>query len=178
MIEDIKSILGEPYFECQNGLLYNMDCEQALSKLEKLGKPFLSSTITSPPYNIGKEYENVMPLERYLNWLSQISTIIERLTLPYGNFLLNIGYLSVAGKGRAVPIPYLIWDKIPFYLNQEIIWHYEAGVAAKKYLSPRNEKILWYVKDKDTYTFNLDSIRDPDVKYPNQKKKVNYDVTQ
>jgi adenine-specific DNA-methyltransferase len=37
-------------------------------------------------------------------------------------------------------------------------------------LSPRNEKILWYVKDKENYTFNLDSIRDPDVKYPNQKK--------
>lgn len=171
MFEDIKELLGKPYFECKNGLLYNMDCEQALLKLEELGKPFLASTITSPPYNIGKEYEDVLPLEHYLNWLSRVSSSIEKLTLPNGNFLLNIGYLSVNGKGRAVPIPYLIWDKIPFYLNQEIIWHYEAGVAAKRYLSPRNEKILWYVKNKDKYTFNLDLIRDPNVKYPNQKKK-------
>ena len=37
-------------------------------------------------------------------------------------------------------------------------------------MSPRHEKILWYVQNKEDYTFNLDEIRDPDVKYPNQKK--------
>lgn len=167
MLEQIKKILGTPYFECEYGLLYNMDCEEALSEMSQ---PCLASTITSPPYNIGKEYESVQPLDVYLNWLCRISTYIERITLPNGNFIFNLGYLSVEDKGRAVPIPYLIWDKIPFYLNQEIIWHYEAGVAAKNYLSPRNEKILWYVKNKDSYTFNLDLIRDPNVKYPNQKK--------
>lgn len=170
MFKQIKQILGDPYFECEYGLLYNMDCEKAL---EKLSFPCLASTITSPPYNIGKEYEKIMPLEDYLNWLSKIAYHIERITLPSGNFIFNVGYLSVEGKGRAVPISYLIWDKIPFYLNQEIIWHYEAGVAAKNYLSPRNEKILWYVKDKNLYTFNLDPIRDPNVKYPNQKSKEN-----
>src|SRR5205814_10124070 len=34
----------------------------------------------------------------------------------------------------------------------------------------RNEKLLWYVKNPARYTFNLDAIRDPDVKYPRQKK--------
>lgn len=168
MFDEIKKILGEPYYECEYGLLYNMDCEKALAQLHE---PCLASTITSPPYNIGKEYEDIMPLGEYLNWLSRIATSIEKITLNNGNFIFNVGYLSVKDKGRAVPIPYLVWDKIPFYLNQEIIWHYEAGVAAKKYLSPRNEKILWYVKNKDSYTFNLDPIRDPNVKYPNQKKK-------
>jgi len=52
-----------------------------------------------------------------------------------------------------------------------VVWNYGAGVAAKKALSPRNEKFLWYVKDPERYTFNLDEIRDPDVKYPNQKKR-------
>lgn len=167
MFEEFKEILGKPYYECEFGLLYNMDCEQALSKLNR---PCLASTITSPPYNIGKEYESIRPLDEYLNWLSRIATSIERITLPTGNFLFNVGYLPVKDKGRAVPISYLVWDKIPFFLNQEIIWHYEAGVAAKKYLSPRNEKILWYVKDRNSYTFNLDPIRDPNVKYPNQRK--------
>ena len=36
--------------------------------------------------------------------------------------------------------------------------------------SPRNEKFIWYVKNPENYTFNLDEVRDPDVKYPNQKK--------
>lgn len=38
------------------------------------------------------------------------------------------------------------------------------------FFSPRNEKFLWYVKNPEAYTFNLDDIRDPNVKYPNQKK--------
>ncbi|MFM6250745.1 MAG: site-specific DNA-methyltransferase, partial [Dolichospermum sp.] len=64
----------------------------------------------------------------------------------------------------------LLWDKIPFYLIQEIVWNYGAGVAGSKFFSPRNEKFLWYVKNPEAYTFNLDDIRDPNVKYPNQKK--------
>jgi adenine-specific DNA-methyltransferase len=59
---------------------------------------------------------------------------------------------------------------VPFFLMQEIVWHYGAGVAGRKFYSPRNEKFLWYVKDADKYTFNLDAVRDPNVKYPNQKK--------
>ncbi|MGH8446819.1 MAG: DNA-methyltransferase, partial [Solimonas sp.] len=35
---------------------------------------------------------------------------------------------------------------------------------------PRNEKFLWYVKNSENYKFNLDDVRDPNVKYPNQKK--------
>ena len=53
---------------------------------------------------------------------------------------------------------------------QEIIWNYGAGVSCRKILSPRNEKILWYVKNPFNYTFNLDPIRDPNVKYPNSKR--------
>lgn len=167
MFDKIKEVLGVPFYECKYGMIYNMDCAKALSLLTDA---FFSSTITSPPYNIGKSYEDVMPLTEYISWLEGISENIFRLTKPDGSFLLNVGYLSVPEKGRAVPISYLLWDKSPFFLNQEIVWHYGAGVSAKKYLSPRNEKILWYVKDKDNYTFNLDAIRDPDVKYPNQKK--------
>jgi adenine-specific DNA-methyltransferase len=81
-----------------------------------------------------------------------------------------LGYVPVEGRARAIPLPYLLWDRIPFYLIQEIVWHYGAGVAARQAFSPRNEKFLWYVKSSDSYTFNLDEIRDPDVKYPNQKK--------
>jgi len=53
---------------------------------------------------------------------------------------------------------------------QEVVWNYGAGVHTRKMLSPRNEKFVWYVKSLDTYTFHLDAIRDPNVKYPNQKK--------
>jgi adenine-specific DNA-methyltransferase len=53
---------------------------------------------------------------------------------------------------------------------QEVVWQYGAGVAARRAFSPRNEKWLWFVKSEEEYFFNLDAVRDPDVKYPNQKK--------
>jgi len=87
---------------------------------------------------------------------------------------LNVGYLEVPEKGLCVPIPYLLWDKSPFYLLQEIVWKYGAGVSTKNRLSPRNEKWLFYLKNCQEYTFNLDNIRDPNVKYPNQKKNGKY----
>jgi adenine-specific DNA-methyltransferase len=168
MFETIKAILGQPFYENEQSIIYNMDCSEGLSLLKDHVE--LDSTITSPPYNIGKEYEQIMDLDEYVTWLSNISQQIFDLTKLDGAFMLNVGYLEVNGKGRAVPIPYLLWDKIPFYLNQEIVWNYGAGVSARKYLSPRNEKVLWYVKDQENFTFNLDAIRDPNVKYPNQKK--------
>lgn len=81
-----------------------------------------------------------------------------------------MGYISLPGMAKAVPLPYLIWQHVPFFLMQEIVWNYGAGVAGRKFYSPRNEKFLWYIKDENDYTFNLDAVRDTNVKYPNQKK--------
>lgn len=163
----LKSKLGEPYFEFDNFLLYNSDCVELLKKIDK---EVFDLTVTSPPYNIGKEYEKVVSVEEYISWSQTWINLIHKSTKPNGAFLLNVGYLEVPQKGHAVPIPYLLWNKTNFYLLQEIIWNYGAGVACKQKLSPRNEKILWYIKNPMVYTFNLDLIRDKDVKYPNQKK--------
>jgi len=163
----IKNSLGKPYFETDDCLLYAGDC---LELMKKIDPALVDLTVTSPPYNIGKEYEEPMPLENYLNWCKDWISEIHRVTKDQGAFWLNIGYLEIPEKGKAVPIPYLLWDKTPFYFIQEVIWNYGAGVAGRKFFSPRNEKLLWYVKDQENYVFNLDEIRDKNVKYPNQKK--------
>ena len=167
MFLEIKRTLGTPYYESDNCLIYNTD---SLALLPKIPQESINLTITSPPYNIGKSYESILPVSEYINWCAKWMHGLYHVTAKDGAFLLNLGYLEVPEKGRAVPISYLLWDKSPFFMQQEIVWHYEAGVASKKYLSPRNEKFIWYVKDKKHYTFNLDPIRDPNVKYPNQKK--------
>jgi adenine-specific DNA-methyltransferase len=159
--------LGKPYYEAPDCVIYNTDCLEAMKRIEH---PFVNLTITSPPYNIGKEYEKPLPLSQYLDWCSEWIAEIYRLTVQDGAFWLNLGYLSLPNRAKAIPISYLLWDRIHFFLIQEIIWNYGAGVAGKKFFSPRNEKFLWYVKDQENYTFNLDDVRDPDVKYPNQKK--------
>ncbi|HLP87560.1 MAG TPA: site-specific DNA-methyltransferase [Nostocaceae cyanobacterium] len=166
-LADIVKRLGKPYFQAANCLIYHIDCLEAMQALPDKS---VHLTVTSPPYNIGKEYEKPLTLSEYINWCEQWIQEIYRITVPTGAFWLNLGYLSIKDRAKALPIPYLLWDKIPFYLIQEIVWNYGAGVAGSKFFSPRNEKFLWYVKNPDEYTFNLDDIRDPNVKYPNQKK--------
>jgi adenine-specific DNA-methyltransferase len=138
--------------------------------LKRLPDELFNLTVTSPPYNIGKEYETPLPLKDYLDWCEKWMEEVHRVTRPDGAFWLNVGYVGVPGKATALSLPYLLWSRCPFYLIQEVVWNYGAGVAARKFLSPRNEKLLWYVKNPGVYTFNLDAIRDPDVKYPLQKK--------
>jgi DNA modification methylase len=166
-LDVIRRQLGEPYYETDEVLVY---CDNSLELMSKIRDRAVNLIVTSPPYNIGKEYEAVKPVDEYIRWTEEWIKKAYEITQPNGALLLNLGYLKHPTKGNAIPIPYLMWDKTDFFLMQEIIWNYGAGVSCKKQLSPRNEKILWYVKDETNYTFNLDEIRDPDVKYPNQKK--------
>jgi len=171
--EILRQSIGEPFFAEAGFILYLGDCVNFLTALSK-SELRVSLTITSPPYNIGKEYERHMPIGKYVNWCSDWMKLVYGITHGNGAFWLNVGYLEVPDKGLGVPIPYLIWDKSPFYFLQEIVWTYGAGVSARRRLSPRNEKWLFYVKNREQYTFNLDDIRDANVKYPNQKKNGKY----
>jgi adenine-specific DNA-methyltransferase len=166
-LKEIERQLGSPSYSRPGISIYQGDSLALMGKLN--GSP-LALTVTSPPYNIGKEYETDRPVEQYLDWCETWIAEIHRLTRRNGALWLNLGYLALPKRAKAIPIPYLLWNRIPFFLNQEIIWSYGAGVASKKTFSPRNEKFLWYVKDPEDYIFNLDEVRDPDVKYPNQKK--------
>jgi len=165
--EKVISALGAPYARGDRFAIYRGDC---LELLDGVPDASVNLSFTSPPYNIGKEYEKILSLEEYVEWSTQWFNKLPRLTVNNGSFVLNVGYIPSPGKAKALPLTYLLWDKVPFFLVQEIVWNYGAGVAGRHFLSPRNEKLLWFVKNSEDYVFNLDDIRDPDVAYPNQKK--------
>lgn len=167
LFSELKKYFSKPYFECEDCLIY---CGDSLSLMQCIDDDPIYLTVTSPPYNIGKEYEVPLSLDNYIQWCQAWISEIYRITKPDGSFWLNVGYLEVPEKAKALPIPFLLWDKVPFYLIQEVIWNYGAGVTGKKFFSPRHENLLWYVKNPQNYTFNLDAVRDKNVKYPNQKK--------
>ena len=166
-IDHIQKTLGKPAFSSHGVSLFHVD---AIDSMSHLSANIFDLTITSPPYNIGKEYETPMALSDYIDWSEKWISQVYWLCKPFGAMWLNLGYIEVPERGRAVPIAYLLWEKIPFFLLQEVVWNYGAGVSTKKVFSPRNEKFLWLVKSPDKYTFNLDAVRDPNTKYPNQKK--------
>lgn len=50
--------------------LFLMDVEKFLDALPM--QPIFDLVVTSPPYNIGKEYENQVPLSDYYDWQKRI----------------------------------------------------------------------------------------------------------
>lgn len=143
------------------------DCLERFAEIESGS---VALVLTSPPYNIGKPYEQALPLEEYLQWCKCWLTEITRVLTPTGAAWINLGFVEVKDRGKAVPLPYLLWPLVDLYLVQEVVWRYGNGVACRRRLSPRNEKLLWYVRDPQAYVFNLDAIRDPNVLYPNSRR--------
>ncbi len=124
--------------------------------------------ITSPPYNIGKPYEERMDLEVYI---AQQKAVIEECTRVLkrgGSLCWQIG--NYVKSGAIIPLDiklYPIFESLGLHLRNRIVWHYGHGLHAKKRFSGRYEVILWFTKG-DRYTFNLDAIRVPQ-KYPQKK---------
>jgi adenine-specific DNA-methyltransferase len=166
-LDQIVGAAGEPYFQDESFVLYNVDCLDLMSSIDGA---LVDLTVTSPPYNIGKSYESSTSLDEYVEWSRRWMSAVHGITSENGTFWLNVGYTPLHPSGKAVPLPYLLWNLSEFFFIQEVVWNYGAGVAGRLFYSPRNEKMLWYVKNDRKYTFNLDEVRDPDVKYPKQFK--------
>ena len=61
---------AENFADAKQTQLYFMDALKFLDALPK--KPIFDLVVTSPPYNIGKEYETQMPLDEYVRWQKKI----------------------------------------------------------------------------------------------------------
>ena len=70
--------------------------------MRRLPDRWVDLTVTSPPYNIGKEYEKSLLLNEYLSWCEQWIAEVYRLTVDRGAFWLNLGYLSVRDRAKAI----------------------------------------------------------------------------
>lgn len=145
----------------------------ALNMDEVVSDDQVDLVVTSPPYNIGKEYEEVMEINDYLGFMRQWMQNAERKLSEDGSFWLNIGFRKESDGRQYVPWEYdiypIIRDEMNISLVQQVVWHYKAGVNCRHRFSPRKETWLYCVSDLDNYTFNLDDVRVP-AKYPNQKK--------
>ena len=126
--------------------------------------------ITSPPYNLGKEYELETELEEYLQRLNPIVDELVRVLAVDGSLCWQVG--NYVKESEVFPLDILFY---PFFrkhglkLRNRVIWHFEHGLHASKRFSGRYETLLWFTKSNH-YTFNLDSVRVPS-KYPG---KTNY----
>jgi adenine-specific DNA-methyltransferase len=143
-------------------------CEDNLSFMRSLPNESMHLIVTSPPYNIGKEYEKRTTNELYIE--QQAATIAEavRLLHPRGSICWQVG--NGIDDGEVFPLDILLYPKFKDHglkLRNRIVWTFGHGLHCQKRLSGRHETILWFTKNDD-YTFNLDPIRVPS-KYPEKK---------
>jgi adenine-specific DNA-methyltransferase len=146
----------------------HLSCDDNLSFVGSIPSDTVKLIVTSPPYNIGKEYERRTSLDDYVQRQMHLISECVRVLHPAGSLCWQVG--NHVQDGEIFPLDivlYHIFKDHGLKLRNRIIWHFEHGLHCSKRLSGRHETILWFTKSDD-YTFNLDSIRVPS-KYPNKK---------
>src|SRR5262245_5818488 len=64
--------------------LFSGDCMSLLSGLAAKG-PSAKLVVSSPPYNIGKDYEARVPIEEYLSWQHEVIEALSSVVLDSGH---------------------------------------------------------------------------------------------
>lgn len=128
--------------------------------------------VSSPPYNIGKDYEKVRDLDEYLERQEAVIEHLVRLLSPSGSLCWQVGNFIDKSLPRNEVYPldiyfYPLFKRHGLRLRNRVIWHFGHGLHAKRRFSGRYETLLWFTKSDD-YTFNLDPVRVPS-KYPGKR---------
>ena len=147
---------------------YKYECKDALKFLKKQPDSSIKLIITSPPYNIGKEYETKKSIDAYLTELKPILKELVRALSDDGSLCWQTG--NYIYDGEVFPLDmyfYPLFKELGLKLRNRIIWHFGHGLHCKNRFSGRYETLLWFTKS-DSYIFNLDSVRIPS-KYPGKR---------
>jgi adenine-specific DNA-methyltransferase len=124
--------------------------------------------VSSPPYNLGKEYEARRALDVYLDEQREVLLECVRCLKPTGSILWQVGAFSDAGSLVPLDIRFFpILESLGMIPINRIVWVRQHGLHGRKKFSCRHETILWFAKST-TYKFRLDNVRVPQ-KYQNKK---------
>lgn len=92
-------------------------------RMEELPDNSIHLMVTSPPYNVGKEYDRDWTLGEYLDFLKRVWKEVYRVLVPGGRVCINIANL---GRKPYIPLhAFIIRDmlEIGFLMRGEIIWN-------------------------------------------------------
>lgn len=129
---------------------------------------FVSLVVSSPPYNLGKEYEVRRALDVYLDEQREVLAECARVLKPGGSIFWQVGAFS--NKGALIPLDvkfFPILEELGLTPRNRIMWVRQHGLHGTRKFSPRHETVLWFTKG-DGHIFNLDNVRVPQ-KYKNKK---------
>lgn len=157
--------IADKFDPSESIVLYPGDC---LDLLKSIPDESLQLVVTSPPYNIGKEYEKKLHLDVYLEQQTQVIAECVRVLSPKGSICWQVG--NYVDSGAIIPLDtvlYPVFSGLGLRMRNRIVWHFEHGLHCSRRFSGRYETIIWFTKSED-YVFNLDPVRVPQ-KYPGKK---------
>ena len=161
----LKQEVSNEFKLSESIVVYPGDC---LELLKNIPDETLQLVVTSPPYNIGKEYEKRLQLDVYIEQQAKVIKESVRALSPSGSICWQVG--NYVDKGSIVPLDtvlFPIFRELGLKMRNRIIWHFEHGLHCNNRFSGRYETIIWFTKS-DNYIFNLDPVRVPQ-KYPGKK---------
>ena len=106
-------------------VIYQASCEQ----MNELPDCSVHLMVTSPPYNVGKEYDNNLTLEEYLGFLMKVWKETYRVLVPGGRACINIANV---GRKPYIPLHASIMQgmiDLGFLMRGEIIWDKAASAS-------------------------------------------------
>jgi site-specific DNA-methyltransferase (adenine-specific) len=98
-------------------------------KMDELPSESVHLVVTSPPYNVGKDYDDNYTLEEYLSLLNRIWKEVKRVLVPGGRVCINIANL---GRKPYIPLHGFIIQNmcdLGFLMRGEVIWDKSASAG-------------------------------------------------
>jgi DNA modification methylase len=143
-------------------------CGDCLEVMRKIPDNTAHLAITSPPYNLGLNYDNHsdnLTYENYLKWMKEIWLETKRILVPGGRFALNIAPTSIKDFR---PIHHDFSNQlreIGMIMRTEILWYKQTirrRTAWGSWKAPSNPHIMpsWeyvLVFNKDSWILKSDS---------------------
>ena len=125
-----KQELKEKHQENNVSLIKNKIFNKSSEDMNELVDNCVSLTVTSPPYNIGKDSDLELNDEEYWKMINKVFSETYRVTKSGGRLVVN-----VANLGRKPYIPFSKYftealNEIGFIMRGEIIWQKSKGANA------------------------------------------------
>lgn len=125
-------------------VIVNGDCRELLARMPSGS---VDLVVSSPPYNLGKEYESKRALDAYLSEQRDVLVQCVRALRDSGSIFWQVG--AFADKGRLVPLDvryFCILEDLGMIPRNRIIWARQHGLHATRKFSCRHETVLWFTK--------------------------------
>ena len=132
-------------------------------KMDEIPDDSIHLMITSPPYNVGKEYDNDLTLDEYLELLTGVFREVHRKLVTGGRACINIANI---GRKPYIPLHAMVIEimlDLGFLMRGEIIWDKSASAGGScawgSWMSASNPVLRDYheyilVFSKDSYSKN------------------------